>query len=755
MEEQRREEVQRILIGWAASALARWAGESPDEGFPSLSSDEENWLSQYGRLLSAAWQVDGVGEELVSIFSLIRPPEGPPVDAVNVPARVLSLDSLLLDEAEAGTPPEDIWRGFIDGFNRLPEDKGRFEAFAYLFRKFAWAVPCTYEAPVVSLYEEFKALTALIHAADGAEEPAEEFLLVGGDVPGIQTFLYTLTSKGAAKGLRGRSFFIQLLGDAVVRALLRDLGRLPEMNVIYAAGGNFVLLAPAGKEALLEEWRARFNTLLLEEYAGDLYLALEWTELPAAHVRAPQFAEARKELGAKVAAAKGRRFSEVVETEGWEALFEPKGEGGEDYCQVCQREPKSGESLVSETTEAGETVEKCEQCRSFETLARAIAYHPLWMVVSEADASMEESGWQGTLTRLTGFAYRFEHDASEIRAPGTVYVLNDTDLETAGALGFRFIANVTPRIEPTDIDWVEKHHPDLELPPGEPIKDFALMALQSEGIHRVGVLRMDVDNLGAIFGQYLQSSMAQLSTLSAAMDLFFTGYLNQICWQVGAEGEHDNVIYVIYAGGDDLFVVGSWDRMPMLAEEIKQAFTQYTGQNPNLTISGGVTLEDRKFPLYRAAERAGEAEGKAKRYHRPDDGDKSAFCFLNQVVGWEEWPQVREAEQVFLYLIGAGVPRSLLRTTQVLHALFISGRNRTARIEQELGREPTQRQVCWGRWTWMAAYSLTRLARGCPDLEEREQILQMQREWIESGERIHYLGLAARWAEYQLRGGEE
>jgi hypothetical protein len=115
---------------------------------------------------------------------------------------------------------------------------------------------------------------------------------------------------------------------------------------------------------------------------------------------------------------------------------------------------------------------------------------------------------------------------------------------------------------------------------------------------------------------------------------------------------------------------------------------------------------------------------------------------------------VREAERVFLHLVGAGVPRSLLRTTQVLHAQFISERNRVARLDQESGREPTQGQVCWGRWAWMAAYSLTRLARGCTD-REREQILQMQREWIESGERIHYLGLAARWTEYQLRGGEE
>jgi CRISPR-associated protein Csm1 len=485
-------------------------------------------------------------------------------------------------------------------------------------------------------------------------------------------------------------------------------------------------------------------------------------------VTAPQFAEAREELGAKVAAAKGRRFSEVVEAEGWEALFEPKGEGGEDYCQVCQREPKPEESLVPETTDAGETVKKCEQCRSFETLARAIAYHPLWMVVSETDASMEEGGWRGTLARLTGFAYRFEHKRPELRTPGTVYILNDTDLEAAGVSGFRFIANVTPRIGSADIDWVEENHPDLELPPGEPIKDFALMALQSEGIHRVGVLRMDVDNLGAIFGQYLQSSMAQLSTLSAAMDLFFTGYLNQICWQVGAKGEHDNVIYVIYAGGDDLFVLGSWDRMPVLAKEIKRAFREYTGHNPNLTISGGVTLEDRKFPLYRAAERAGEAEAMAKGYTHSDGHEKDAFCFLGQVVGWgEEWNLVQEQKENLLWLIGEAeeetaeveeddskrLPRALLQAVQSIYQLYVDGLRESRRRAREEGEPAPDPRMYFGRWMWMQVYSLGRMAQRSRNEEVPGRVQDLQDE-IFQPDTVRLSGLAARWAEYLTRGVE-
>jgi CRISPR-associated protein Csm1 len=752
-----RERLEEALIGWAVEALGRWAGIAARETPATVPDGASEWLSNYGQLLSSTWHPkDGKGDRLLSIFSLVRPRNGKPVQPLFVPARPLSLETLVPGEEGEAVSPRELWEGFAGEFGRLPKRDGRFETFIHLFYKYAWSVPCTYGEAGVSLYEEFKALAALMHASGGAERPAEAFLLVGGDIPGIQRFVYTITSKGAAKGLRGRSFFLQLLGDAVVRALRRELGGLPETNVIYAAGGNFVMLAPAESKAGLQGWQVKFNRILLEEFEGDLYLALAWEELLQSAVQAPKFADVREQLGMKVAAAKSRGFAEVVEEDGWAALFQPQGRGGVDYCQICQREPRAGESLVEETTEAGETVRKCEQCRSLEALARDIAHDRLRMVVVQADeATREEEGWRGSLARLTDLSYLFEHDPMQAKRPGMIYVLNDTNLEHTDVHGFRFVANVTPRIEEVDREWVRKHHPDLELPRREHIKDFALIALQSKGIPRVGVLRMDVDKLGTVFSQYLRGSMAQVSALSAALGLFFAGHLNRICPDVAAGGEHDNTIYVIYAGGDDLFIVGAWDRMPLLAERIQEDFTKHTGHNPHLTISGGVTLEGRKFPLYRAAERAEEAEGKAKGHTRSNGRDKNAFCLLGQVVEWgEDWKSLRETEQQLSGLIDAGVPRSLLRVAQVLHAQFAAARRRAVRAKREPGREPTPGRLHWGRWAWMAAYSLTRLARGCPEKQE-EEILRIQREWIESGERIHILGLAARWAEYQLRGGEK
>jgi CRISPR-associated protein Csm1 len=109
---------------------------------------------------------------------------------------------------------------------------------------YGWAVPSSlssdyarhFDAAGISVFEQFKFVTALAHCIE--QRPGrEDLLLVGGDIPGIQAMRYTITSRGVAKSLRGRSLYLQLLCDAVVRLLLERF-RLPAANVLVNAGGN-------------------------------------------------------------------------------------------------------------------------------------------------------------------------------------------------------------------------------------------------------------------------------------------------------------------------------------------------------------------------------------------------------------------------------------------------------------------------------------------------------------------------------------
>lgn len=61
-----------------------------------------------------------------------------------------------------------------------------------------------------------------------------------------------------------------------------------------------------------------------------------------------------------------------------------------------------------------------------------------------------------------------------------------------------------------------------------------------------------------------------MNTLSRMLELFFNGYLHEIIAK-----KYKNV-YCVFAGGDDLFLLGPWSEMPELAIEINTKFDEYT-----------------------------------------------------------------------------------------------------------------------------------------------------------------------------------
>ncbi len=692
-----------------------------------------------------------------------------------------------LDQIGARPELTALWEEFAGECQRALscDDDSGFLRFVHLMRKYAWSLPCTYGEKGVSLFEQFKAVAALVFGSRSLTDPAEEYLLVGGDIPGIQDFIYTITSKGAAKELRGRSFFIQLLGDAVVRRLCDELDLSPEVNVIYAAGGNFMILAPAGAGDTLDELREAVNIRLLEEFKGDLELCLVYKAVTKEQIRGETFGDVSSALKRKIVKQKRRPFGEIARND-WKTIFAPQGTGGLRYCTITQRELEDDEPAIplpdAIPEPGGRSPVISQQSCGFIGLAEAIGKTqcPL-MVVNKEEPSpltIDDSSpyklyrshlpyWQVLLWKVTGWQYDFVTDASEISQKGDVYAINAPDFLSKGADGFLFLGNVTPHISEADLEWIQDSYPDETPGKEEFIKDFGLMGQQAVGIKRVGVLRMDVDDLGraAIEGLTPQT-MTRVSTFSQSLELFFAGWLNEICEEIqaneemlpkGFERHPTDLLYIIYSGGDDLFIVGAWDRLPLLAERIHQDFVAFVGGNPNLHISAGLTLEQRKFPLYRAAERAHDAlDDGAKSYSRPQGGDKDAIAFLEQVFGWEDFAPsdkdgqfgVKEATKHLIGLLESGVSRSVLQTVQSIYGQYRRDQDRN--LKRRPTCELTDEQLYYGRWMWLQVYQIQRLIAWQKDEEVKEAIKQLQRDLMDP-QNVCYSGLAARWAEYLTR----
>ena len=142
------------------------------------------------------------------------------------------------------------------------------------------------------------------------------------------------------------------------------------------------------------------------------------------------------------------------------------------------------------------------------------------------------------------------------------------------------------------------------------------LADQSEGIRRIAICRMDVDNLGqafiAGFEQPDQTDPVQrmkyvnlfrAAAFSRQMSLFFKYHINGLLQGL--------CVSIVYAGGDDVFLVGAWNHTLQAALRIQKHLRSYTCGA--LTISAGIALFNEHYPIRAAAEQTAALEDEAKK----------------------------------------------------------------------------------------------------------------------------------------------
>ncbi len=80
--------------------------------------------------------------------------------------------------------------------------------------------------------------------------------------------------KGAAKALKGRSFYLQLLMDTIINELLYDLNYY-RANVLYSSGGKAYLLLPNIDKVnkYLNEYQEKVEQWLFNKFKGSLYIS--------------------------------------------------------------------------------------------------------------------------------------------------------------------------------------------------------------------------------------------------------------------------------------------------------------------------------------------------------------------------------------------------------------------------------------------------------------------------------------------------
>ena len=773
---------------------------------------EDDWIVTLADHLSAGERADAIDDEesrtvhpqqLLSIFSSVSAEDQRAKDAY-LPLSELRLEEKALFPGNPLPTSDKVWQAYRGLWDSFTEKAAKLrdahagsgnlpvyvENLLLLCQSALWCVPSAYyrSRPDISLYDHSRmtaALAALLgdgdmdaalirRLADKPDNSAEKTaLLVGGDLSGVQDFLYTITARGAASALRGRSFYLQLVTEAAARYLLRRLD-LPVTNLIYSGGGNFYLLARRTDGERLLAAQQEISRLLLQHHRGELYLAVAQEPLHARDFFDGGIGDAWRRLTERFQQAKRRRFSELPSELAW--LFAPKGDGGnqDGQCMVCGAEhPQTQRDPDAVTADAPQGVRKCLACFSYEALGdqlRSARYLTLTQIEpAPADLAAPPGAWADVLAGLgmeAALSDVYKPESLPPDSPSVMLALSDAALDVLQpaancAVGRRLLVNVTPILTAGDINRLRYKVSAEDLPRAGKVKPFGALAAESKGIERLGVLRMDVDDLGRLFGEGLnkRATLSRVASLSFAVSLYFEGWVGELAAKRNGEGP--DKLYSIYSGGDDLFFVGAWDEIVELAREVRADLTRYAAHHPGIHASAGIALAGGKYPLYQAAHDAGRAEDAAKSlvwWEGDVERRKNAVCFLGKALPWPRFGldacegHMHSAHGLVHLLTaqtagsdgeGNGAGNALIRRLSSLYTQYAAeeeARRKAGRDVNWSGRP----QALWGPWMWRAVYTLSRLKH--PDAPSLRQ--QLQEDEFRS---MEWIGLAARWAELMVR----
>ena len=498
---------------------------------------------------------------------------------------------------------EEIWEEFKEDMIKLNDLNLNFidyvNSLNYILFKYLRFIPSAayVDIPDIPLYDHLKTTAAISLCKYRTEDKEKPYLLIEGDVSGIQEFIFYAqkpmqAAEKSAKRLRGRSFFINLVVDACVTCILRKLN-LFEVNVLLQSGGHFIILAPNTKKNReeIEKIKKEFNEYLHKNFGTLLYLAIAYLEGSDEDIK--NYSEFREKLSVETEKAKKLKFNELLGEKFFSHENKLLSEG--DVCVICGINKK-------------EEGELCSVCSNLTNIGDKVAdfTHILRYTGDGGDFTIELESFK--------ISYRLFKDKPSLPTGENLamYSLNSTNFLDTGMKcmrGFKLMGRYVPTDE------------------GE-VKSFDIITKLEDKKERakLAIFKADVDNLGWIFSKGIRKklrSISRISMLSFLFDLFFSHYINELAER------HE--CYVIFSGGDDLIVAGRFDNIIKFSNELRDKFYKWESRNSMVTISAGIEMAHYKFPIKRLVEYSDEALEKSK------DGEKNKITIFERALSWSEY----------------------------------------------------------------------------------------------------------------------
>lgn len=445
----------------------------------------------------------------------------------------------------------------------------------------------------------------------------DNYLLVKGDISGIQDFIFNVQSKSAAKTLRGKSAYINFLTLVIVHRIFDEIkstdeSKSKEDGLIYLGGGNFYFIISKGQENNIKKIRLNILKELRNEFDGDIYLAMDWIDITSEDIQG-NISKKWLEINEKVRKKGNRKWTEMIndgDEEFYEIFFNIGDVASEtEICSVCKKSYTHNNPKGTRNVDEEKAI--CQNCKKFIALGESVRNAKSLNIEKLTDIKFNKNEFE-----ILGYKLSF----SEKKEVNSTYCFNEKNSDN----------NL----------YFPTHSPMMKNEFGEELpKDFDNLAESSTGAKKLGILKLDVDNLGGIFEN--KETLEKLMATSQKMKCFFEGKLNELV----LKEEYKDYVYIIFSGGDDTFIVGSYDKILLFARELKKEFDKEFKKD-GYSFSAGLLIADAKQSVKSFSIKVEEYLEKSKdRKDSKENKLKNAITIFGEVFSWNEYVKLLKMKE--------------------------------------------------------------------------------------------------------------
>ena len=618
------------------------------------------------------------------------------------PKSLKELDSNNTSNSKPSEKYLKLWDKFKADFNFLDFSQATenfnnfYQSLLYVLERYTSFIPSSSYHTIadISLLDHSKVTSAIATALYKFQEGCNNFdviniknredykyLMVQGDFTGIQKFIfdrYGKSNKFAAKILRAKSLFVSAFTELSASYICNKSG-VNNACILINAGGKFVLLLPNNQNIknIIAEAEANINDNFLygTTYSQTIF---NITSIPFCgndfKMGVSNFSKKMKELAESLEL---KKLKPAIKKEKFvfnNYLDEvSKAEG---VCEICGIRPITTSKNIDKekislcifdkiAVENGEELVK----NDFIILKNGLFVKSIENLIDEGKNQYDFIDF----AKLNGSTLnkRIDKDDLVYDVRG-IYDENGKSFDFSGYAKKPYKAYVPVFKEADDknlrYDDLSKTDIKNDVMPGS-LKLFNYIARdgrkiinengreKSVGVSHLAVLKGDIDNAGEIFINGFKKinaenninnmdnakdiediyTISRFSMMSRMFDYFFGVWLpyNFLTKEYSS-------IYTIFAGGDDLFLVGPWNQIICLAELVSKKIKELAGLNEEVHISIGIALASSSVPVYQLSDKAEDELEKCKNLN-----GKNAVTVFGKTLKWDEFYKVFAKKQYF------------------------------------------------------------------------------------------------------------